>query len=124
MYKCNSAAHPVASLPTLQVHRLAGVLLASLLRIIQICLVEMRLWKGVLAPRAIFFASLASLALQLAISLAPVLYLLWVESVQGLGLGLSTLSSFAQQAIGQLLTRWTAPLRLLVVSERPSGGLK
>ena len=95
MYTCNSAAEPVASLPTLQVHRLAGVLFASLLRIVQIFLVEVRLWKSGFAPRTIFFASLANFALQLAISLAPVLYLLWVESVQGLGLGLSTLSGFA-----------------------------
>jgi len=113
MYTCNSAAEPVASLPTLQVHRLAGVLFASLLRIVQIFLVEVRLWKSGFAPRTIFFASLANLALQPAVSLSPVPQMVWIERFDWLGL---STSSFAYKVQGKLLAAWTAPLRLLVKS--------
>ena len=105
----------MASLPTLQVHRLAGVLLESLLRMIQICLMELRLWKRGLSPAAIFIASLTRHALQLAVPFAPVLHMLGVESLTGLA-NLATFS-FTYKAPGIFLTGWTAPLRLLVVSE-------
>ena len=86
----------MASLPTLQSQKLARVLLAQLLCITQIVLVEVRLWKCSLAPAAILVPSLTNFARQLADTAAPILHMLWVESFDGLGLGLSTLSSFAK----------------------------
>ena len=114
----NGCKYHLALSSTLQVHWPVGILLKSLLRVIQIYLVEMCFWKCCLAPATILVTSLAIRALQPAEPTAPILHLLCVKSFDGLG----GFTSFAYEWFQMSLAAWAPPFWFLIVSDRLSSG--